>query len=1060
VCQARSKAKTALVCLALWLGFAMPTEVRAERLPLKTYTTADGLARDYISRIVLDSHGFLWFCTPEGLSRFDGYAFTNYGAADGLRRSVRDLLQARDGAYWIATASGLYRFDPGASKPIGPAPNNQPSSLTKSVAGARAPKFVFYGPGDNERARSVNIVKEDRSGVIWCGTDAGLYRLDQAQGGWSFSFVDIGLPTSRPDDTMISAILEDRRGSLWIGAGSGLYRRLPDGGVERYTTQHGLPFNDVRALLEDRDGRLWVGTTLGLCQLLPESDSRRVAVAHTYTTKDGLAHNWITSLLQTTDGRLWAGTAGGLSEWAPDAAQRGQVFRSYTRLQGLSVNDLVSLAEDADGDLWIGTESGGAMRVARNGFSTYTEAEGLGDTRIASIFEDRAGELCVISGRSGALFIHRFDERGFTVTRPNPSRRINYGWGWNQIAFQDSAGEWWVPTSAGLYRFPRASHVEQLGHLRPRAIYTTRDGLSGDVIFRLYEDSRGDIWITSIGPNPASITRWERATGRFQRYGEANGLPSNNGPTCYREDRSGNLWIGFYEGVLARYRDGVFKGLSAKDGLPEGMIRDLHIDHSGKLWIATSRGGVARIDDLAAEHPRFVTYTTAQGLASNQATCLTEDQRGRMYIGTPQGVDRLDSSSGHIKHYTVADGLANNFVNVAYRDRQGALWFGTLQGLSRLLPEPDVTPRAPSILISGLRIAGEDYAVSPLGQAEVVAPDLDANQNDLQIDFSSVSVSAAASLRYQYKLEGADHDWSAPGEQRSITYARLSPGSYRFQVRAVNVDGVTSAQPAFVSFTILRPIWQRWWFVTLAVLLAAGTAATLYKYRVNRLLELERVRTRIATDLHDDIGASLSRMAILSEVVKLQSDGHNERSTRMLTDISDSARSLVDSMSDIVWSIDPRRDDLQSVVRRLRQFAADLLEAQGIKWNLQAAPELEQVKLKPEQRRDLFLIFKEALTNIARHAGCTSVLLRLTIAGHQLRAEINDDGSGFLAVSTSEPGANGRGGHGVENMRARAAQLGGRLEINSTPGAGTRLTLTMPLAEQHGMNMLFSRWWK
>jgi len=223
-------------------------------------------------------------------------------------------------------------------------------------------------------------------------------------------------------------------------------------------------------------------------------------------------------------------------------------------------------------------------------------------------------------------------------------------------------------------------------------------------------------------------------------------------------------------------------------------------------------------------------------------------------------------------------------------------------------------------------------------------------------------------------------------------------------------------------------------------------------------LEVERVRTRIATDLHDDIGASLSRMAILSEVVKLQNDGRNERSARMLTDISDSARSLVDSMSDIVWSIDPRRDDLQSVVRRVRQFAADILETQGIKWELLIAADLQQVKLQPEERRHLFLIFKEALTNIARHAGCTSVLVRLTVVGHQLRAEINDDGKGFVAIPRSEPGANGRGGHGVENMRARAAQLRGRLKIDSTVGVGTRLTLTMPLAEQHGMNMLFARW--
>jgi ligand-binding sensor domain-containing protein/signal transduction histidine kinase len=1032
----QSRSRRLALLLAIVLG--VPLAVLAEQLPLKTYTNSDGLMRDYISRIVLDSQGFLWFCTPEGLSRFDGYAFTNYGAADGLQGSVRDLIQARDGTYWIATASGLFRFDPAAAKQIGPATGNQPSTLSNNATGARGPKFVLYDPGDNERARSINTVKEDGSGVIWCGTDAGLYRLDQAPGGWSFSLVDIGLPTSRPDDTMISAILQDRRGEIWIGAGSGLYRRLPNGGFERYTTQHGLPFNDVRALLEDRDGRLWVGTTLGLCQLLPESDSRRVAVAHTYTTDDGLAHNWITSLIQAADGRLWVGSNGGLSEWAPDAKQGGQIFRSYTNAQGLSANEVQSLAEDGDGELWIGTESGGAMKVARNGFATYTEAEGLRDTRIASIFEDRTGELCVISSRMGELFIHRFDGRGFTVTKPNPPRSTNYGWGWNQIVFQDSVGEWWVPTIQGLYRFPRTSGVEQLGHIRPKAFYTTKDGLSNDQIFRLYEDSRGDIWVTAGGPNRDTLSRWERATGRFQRYGEANGLPAVNGPTVFREDRTGNLWLGFYAGGLARYRGGVFRFFSANDGLPEGMIRDLHIDHSGKLWIATSRGGVARLDDLAAEHPRFVAYTTAEGLGSNQATCITEDQQGRMYIGTPQGVDRLDPASGHIKHYTVADGLANNFVNVAYRDRQDALWFGTLQGLSRLVPEPDITPGAPSIFISGLRIAGEDYAVSPLGQSEVVGPELDANQNDLQIDFSSVSVGAAASLRYQYKLEGADRDWSAPTTQRSITYARLSSGAYRFLARAVNGAGVASKHPASVSFTIHRPVWQRWWFVTLAGLFVFGASAMLYKYRVNRLLELERVRTRIATDLHDDIGSSLSQIAILSEVVRQKVGQDHVAVTEPLSQITTSSSELMDTMSDIVWAIDPHKDRLTDLTQRMRRFASDVLTSRNIDFDFHE-PDHRDLNLGADVRRQVFLVCKESINNTVRHAACSQVYIEFRVDRDWLTLVIRDNGRGFDTAHESD-------GHGLLSMERRAKEMGGTLQITSRPGEGTIITLRMPIS--------------
>jgi signal transduction histidine kinase len=198
-------------------------------------------------------------------------------------------------------------------------------------------------------------------------------------------------------------------------------------------------------------------------------------------------------------------------------------------------------------------------------------------------------------------------------------------------------------------------------------------------------------------------------------------------------------------------------------------------------------------------------------------------------------------------------------------------------------------------------------------------------------------------------------------------------------------------------------------------------------------------------------------MAILSEVVKQHSGVTHRESIERLTDIADTARSLVDTMSDIVWSIDPRRDDVQSVVLRVRQFAADVLDSRGIKWNLHNTPELDCVKLSPEQRRHLFLIFKEALTNIARHADCANVSLDITVGGDQLRAEIRDDGGGLASHIDKEPSYGGRGGHGLENMRTRAAQIGGNLEVSSTPGSGTQITLTMPLDGRHGMNMLFSR---
>jgi two-component sensor histidine kinase len=361
------------------------------------------------------------------------------------------------------------------------------------------------------------------------------------------------------------------------------------------------------------------------------------------------------------------------------------------------------------------------------------------------------------------------------------------------------------------------------------------------------------------------------------------------------------------------------------------------------------------------------------------------------------------------------------------------------------VPELDRVKQPPAILINRLFIDGIQRPISELGETELSGLVLDPNQNQIQIDFLSIDFSAGGTVRYQYMLEGAGGEWSAPISQRSVNYANLRHGAYTFKVRAINSDGVVSERVAQLSFRILPPVWQRWWFITLSALAAALVIYFTYRFRVRRLVELERVRTRIATDLHDDIGASLSRMAILSEVVKRQTGSNGEQSSAMLTEIADSARGLVDSMSDIVWSIDPRRDDLRNVVQRVRQFASDVLEARGIEWDFRVPEELNRVRLDPEQRRHLYLIFKEAINNIARHADARRVSLYIGFDSRNLLCEIKDDGRGFVPKASGEEASNGRGGHGLPNMQSRAREIGGRLEINSKAGTGTQLKLIAPL---------------
>jgi signal transduction histidine kinase len=373
------------------------------------------------------------------------------------------------------------------------------------------------------------------------------------------------------------------------------------------------------------------------------------------------------------------------------------------------------------------------------------------------------------------------------------------------------------------------------------------------------------------------------------------------------------------------------------------------------------------------------------------------------------------------------------------------------RGLSRYAPAPDVPAAPPPVLISGLRVGGSGRLVSALGESEMVLPDFSHNDNQLQLDFVGLSFAPGNVLRYQYKLEGADDDWSAPSEQRRVNYASLAPGRYRFLVRAANSDGSLSAVPASVTFTILRPVWQRGWFLTLAALAIGLGVYALYRYRVERLVEVERIRTRIATDLHDDIGSGLSQVSLLSEVIRRRV-GHEETVAEPLSTIATLSRDLVDSMGDIVWAINPRRDRLSDLTQRMRRFASDVLSAQDIEFSFNVPDPQHNIRLGPDMRRELFLIFKESINNIVRHSGCAAVEITFLVTDGALELTLRDDGRGFDPDSASASE-----GNGLDNMRRRARKLGGQLLIRSSTGRGTEINLKAPLERQQWLRYLLTR---
>jgi signal transduction histidine kinase len=520
--------------------------------------------------------------------------------------------------------------------------------------------------------------------------------------------------------------------------------------------------------------------------------------------------------------------------------------------------------------------------------------------------------------------------------------------------------------------------------------------------------------------------------------------------TAFAEgEGSGGLWLGFYNGGVARFRNGKFQLFSARTGFPTGYVSAIYFDRKGRLWVATSNNGVIRFDNPAEDEPRYTVFNVSNGLSSNQANCITEDNFGRVYISTARGINRVVPETGRIRLYTQADGLPGNSIGRCARDGAGNLWFAQKFALARLLVEQDEQNAPPPVFIGSLRVNGEKTGkLSELGETLIGNLEFASDERQIQIDFFALGFATGERLLYQYKLDKAD--WSEPSAQRTINL-NLSPGSYNFEVRAVNAEGAASENPARVLFSIARPVWQRWWFLMITSVLIGLAIYILYRYRIEQIIKLERVRTRIATDLHDDIGSSLSKIAILSEVVRqkngiggngAEANGKNEP----LEIIANTSREMVDSMSDIVWAINPERDNLSDLIQRMRRFAEDILDAQDLDYKFIVPEHLREIALGADVRRDVYLIFKECVNNLAKYAEASEALVNIKLENNYLIVEIADNGRGFDVEHILNGGSpNGLGGNGLKNMKRRAGNFGGAIRIESAFGTGTRIVLQIPV---------------
>jgi signal transduction histidine kinase/ligand-binding sensor domain-containing protein len=1008
---------TGWLLLAAVVGLLHAVPARAERLPFRAYGPGEGLAGDHVRFILQDSRGFLWLATNSGVSRFDGHTFRNYDAADGLPfASARKLVEAPDGTLYALGRQKLARRPP---SPRAGGPEFEPVASAELSGLVGDILDLAVGPDGSLAlvgALGAARLSGDRVEPLDLGPPA-LPERKAAEGAWTAAF--------------------DGEGALWVARTYGI-TRIGDEGPRT------LPLSSERqvssgwgwlpSMTVDRSGRVWLITVGTGAWRFDRDGAGRPVIAEVLDRTSGLPSDLVRALHEGPDGTLWIGTSNhALVRIASSAS--GRRFVPVGPAQGLPDVEVYALNTDAQGNLWVGTAVAGLVRLAVDGSTSWGEAEGLSPPNIGAIEDDpRGGIVVMLAGfRFATLRDGRVDSRWSAA----PALDREPGWGGEQLFATGSDGRLWLATAGGVAVYRRGTRLQDLATRGPEHILDKDDGLPGTEVHRLFRARDGSIWFGLIHSD-AGVCRVGGDGNGLRCFGADAGLPIPAEGAAFAEDAAGNVWVGLYEGGVYRHREDRFETWPEIGRDRQSTTRSIRRDDEGRLWVAGTPG-LVRIDAADSPRPSLRRYTMEDGLSAVDTMAIESDRFGRIYVGSVHGVDLLHPDGGKIRRFTSVDGLPVNHVRLLHRDPMGDLWVGTARGIARLVPRVDPEQAPPRAYVTSVSVAGTPR--DPVGLLSLAT-----DERTVEFAFTAASFRAGETMRFQWRLEGASDEWTSPRADRAITFAGLAPGGYRFEVRAVDGEGLAGT-PASFEFEIRPPFWTRAWFLTLAAIALGAAVALVYRLRVRRLVELERVRTRIATDLHDDIGASLSQIAVLSQYASRQAARGATEALTSLERITELSGDVVDAMSDVVWSINPARDRMSDLVHRMRRFAVDLFLDGGAVLRLDLPESPSDAMIDPEARRQIYLVFKEALRNAASHSGAREVEAGLRHEGQAVLLTVRDDGGGI-------DGAPPSGGAGLESMRRRAQAIGATLEVRSRSGGGTEVLMRTPLPRRR----FLARW--
>lgn len=1008
---------------------AVPTQPQTE-LMVKAWSMADGLPHPSVTALAQTRDGYLWIGTLAGLVRFDGVqfkVFTPQNCPELPRSRIGRLFEGADGTLFISTerGGGLVALRGGKFEQLLGSGNEQDeivgaldrasgNSLFVARSGAlwqwASGQFSTISTNRDFYPVSPRHLCEDDQGRVWMvsGVDESR-RLVRFEGGQL-------LPVALPGDlagSRIQAVAKDAAGQIWLGTSRGLAVLRGDRFEPVELPELRANFN-ITDLAASRDGGLWVCGT-------------------NYWQRKYHAGRWVgpvnqISGVQTSLGLLGEDHSGNLCfglfpEGFVTVSPEGTV-RKLDQQNGLPGKTVSCYLADREGNEWLGLEDSGLVRLQPRRISILGES--LLTTRVYSICEDHTGSIWVGTSSSG---IYRF--HGTNVTRYGPGE-IPLTEVWS--IFEDSRSNLWVGTSShGVYQFRAGRFVSMFDE---RSI--------SHRVNAIQEDRQGRIWFGHWGGLACY------ADGQLTRVAMP-GLSDDYEVVAIAPDGQDRLWLGTKGAGLFCLQDGKFIAYTTANGLPSNLAWSLFVDRYDTLWIGTADGGLSCLRD-----GRLVNLTTRDGLADQTVCHILEDSSDRFWFSSPHGVFsarrtvleafiRGESKTISCTTYSQSDGLLSAACTCAFQPsgcmtRDGRLLFPTLKGVAVVHPDAvAVKTLAPPVFIEEVIIGEKVYDVS--GPATFTTPP---GRSRLEIRYTALNFAAPEKVRFRYRLEGLDSAWVDSGAKRVVDYSYLPHGRYRFEVQACNNGGLWSPQGVSIELIIPPYFWQTRWFIG-TVLLAGGVGIALTVRRVEkvksqrrleraqqaRLVELERAR--IARDFHDGIGSDLTHVIVLSELIK----GDHARPKEVeanATMIGTTARKAVQGLRTIIWAANPKNDTLDSLVQYISQYAYELCEAASLPCRLDLPTEVPALPLIAEARHNLFMVVKEALHNVLKHAHASEVRLGLKLREGLLELWVADNGRGFKVDSVAASQSNG-----LANMRHRMEAIGAVLFVESSPGAGTSI---------------------